>query len=154
MQGNQIQRSCIGGPIVGSMRDQFEMRELAVTDFVKDFPRLGIAIAILLFRLQRSEYFQRSTGELRIDQKVLQGDNQTVPAEWSNEPWQTRSRQKYQVIGAGDGQAEGRHVVQSLTVKAVELLVACTDLQYLAQPVGERLCMLQLVALRDAWIGG
>ena len=62
------------------------MRKLAVAQFVEDFSRFGIAVWVILFGLQRAQNLQGSAGEFRIDQDVLQRNDQAVAAERSNEP--------------------------------------------------------------------
>jgi hypothetical protein len=46
VQGYQIKRCCIRRAVIGCVRDQLEMRKLAITQLVKDLSRLGIAVWI------------------------------------------------------------------------------------------------------------
>src|SRR5262249_31133149 len=63
VQRYQIERRRVGSSVIGGVRNQFEMRELAVTQFVQDLARLGIATWIVLLGLQRTENFQGAAGE-------------------------------------------------------------------------------------------
>ena len=54
------------------MRDELEMRELAVPQFVEDLARFGVAVWVIVLGLQRTENFQRPAGEFRINENVLQ----------------------------------------------------------------------------------
>src|SRR5262249_48111897 len=54
VQCYQIKRGRIRGPVVWRVRDQLEMRKLAVAQLVEDLARFGIAIWIVLLGLQRA----------------------------------------------------------------------------------------------------
>ena len=62
------------------------MRKLAVAQFVEDFARFGITVWVILVGLQRAQNLQGAAGEFRIDQDVLQRNDQAVAAERGNEP--------------------------------------------------------------------
>jgi len=53
---------------------------------VEDLPRFGIAVWIIVLGLQRTQNLERSAGEFRIDQYILQRNDQAIAAEWSDEP--------------------------------------------------------------------
>ena len=76
------------------------MRELAVAHLVQDLAGLGVAIIVPLARLQASKDVERAAGEVRIDQQVLQRDDQAVAAERSDEPGQAGGGQEHHVVGA------------------------------------------------------
>ena len=52
VQGNQIERRRVGGAVIRRVRDQLEMRELAVAHLVQYLAGLGVAVVVLLRRLQ------------------------------------------------------------------------------------------------------
>ncbi len=130
------------------------MRQLPITHLVWDLAGLCIPVIVQLGCLERAQHLQSAASELRIDQQVLQGDDQTVTAERGNEPGQARCGQEHHVVGAAHGQAQGRHVLERLMIEAIELFVAGADLEHRLQPMNERPGMAQLVALNDAVRGG
>ena len=119
------------------------MRELAVAQLVHDLARLGIAVVVALLRLPAAQHVERAAGELRIDQDVLQRDDQAVAAERRHEPGQAGGGHEHHVVGAGDRQAQRRHVLDRLAIAAVELLVAGADLQHRLLPVGVTVRMVR-----------
>src|SRR5262245_6106140 len=112
MQRYQIERRRIGRSVIGGVRDELEMRELAVPQLVKDFARFGIAIWIVLPGLQRAQNLERAASEFRIDQRVLQRNDQAVAAEGSNEPWQPGGGEKHDVGGSIERQPQRGEVLQ------------------------------------------
>ena len=112
------------------------MRQLAVAQFVHDLARLGVAIVVALLRLPAAQHVQRAAREFRIDQDVLQRHDQAVAAERRHEPRQARGGHEHHVVGAGDRQAQRRHVLDRLVIAAIEFLVAGADLQHRLLPVG------------------
>jgi hypothetical protein len=70
------------------------MRKLATPQFMEDFARFGVAVWIIALGLQRTPNFQRPAGEFRIDQDILQRNDQAIAPEGSDEPWQSGSRQE------------------------------------------------------------
>ena len=113
------------------------MRQLAVAQLVHDLAWLGVAIVVALLRLPAAKHVERTAGELRIDQDVLQRDDQAVAPERRHEPRQAGGGHEHHVVGARDRQTQRRHVLDRLMIAAVELLVAGADLQHrlLAIPV-------------------
>src|SRR5262249_848420 len=150
MQRYQIERRRIGRSVIGSVRDELEMRELAVPQFVKDFAWFGIAIWIVLLGLQRAQNLERAASEFRIDQRVLQRNDQAVAAEGSNEPWQPGGGEKHDVVGSLDRQTQRGHVLQRLMEETVEFLVAGPDLDHCFQPFRHRLGMAGFVNFPEA----
>ena len=59
MQRDQIKRRRVGGAIVGRVRDQLEMRQLAVTQLVQDLAGLGVAVVVALRGLKSPQDRQR-----------------------------------------------------------------------------------------------
>ena len=149
VQGYQIKWSRIRGAVIGRVRDQLEMCELAVAHFVGDLARFGIAVWIVLLGLQRAQNLQRPAGEFRIDQDILQRNDQAIAAERSDEPRQSGRRYEGHVIRAPDRQTECGHVLQRLVKQTVEFLVACLDLDHGLQPFRHRLGMVGLVTGPD-----
>ena len=146
MQRDQIERRRVRSSVVGRVRHQLELGELAQAEFVHDLARLGIAIIVALGRLQRAEHVERPARKVGTDESGLQRDDQAVAAEQGHEPWQPGGRHELHVIGAGDGQAQCRHVVRRLPEQAPECVVAAVDLEHIALPVGEPLAVFRLVA--------
>ena len=72
VQRDQVQRRRIRRAVIRRVRDQLEMREFAVAQFVHDLARFGVAIVVALLRLPAAEHVERAARELRIDQDVLQ----------------------------------------------------------------------------------
>ena len=72
MERDEIERRRVGGAVVRRVRDQFEVRQLAVAQFMQDLARLGIAIVVAHLRLKLPQYLQRPAGEFRIDDHRLQ----------------------------------------------------------------------------------
>ena len=114
------------------------MSEFPVADLVQDLAGLRVAVVVPILRLQRAQDVKRATGEVRIDQHVLQRNDQAVTAERGHKPWQPGGRQEDHVIRAGDGQPKRSHVLQGLPIKTIELLVAGADLQHGPQPIRQR----------------
>ena len=130
VQGDQIKRRGICCAVVWRVRDQLEVSEFAIANFVQDFAGLRIAIVVLNLGLERAQDIEAAAREIRIDQNVLQRDNQAVPSERSNKPRHARGRQKNLVVGVADREPQCRHVLQCLTIKAVELLIAGADFEH------------------------
>ena len=86
VQRDEVKGGRIGRPIIGRMRDQLEVGELSVADLVRNFARLRITVVVLDLRLQCTQNVEAATGKVWIDQKVLQRNDQTVPAERSDKP--------------------------------------------------------------------
>src|SRR5260370_8219134 len=68
------------------------MRKLAAAQFVEDLSRLSLAVRIVFLGLQRAQNLQRSARECRVDQHILQRNEQAIAAERSDEPRQSGSR--------------------------------------------------------------
>ena len=52
VQGYQIERRRIRGSVIGCVRDELEMRKLAIAQFVEDFAWFGIAVWVIVLGLQ------------------------------------------------------------------------------------------------------
>ena len=52
VQRDQIERRGVRGAVIGRVRDQLEMRQLAVAHFMQDLTRFGISVVVLLLCLQ------------------------------------------------------------------------------------------------------
>src|SRR6266404_3212572 len=52
MQGNHIERCRVRSAVIGRVRDQLEMGKLAIAYFVQYLAGLGIAVVVLVLRLQ------------------------------------------------------------------------------------------------------
>ena len=130
------------------------MSEFAITELVRDLAGFGVTIVVLDLCLERAQDVEAATGEVRIDQDVLQRNDQAVPAERGDKPRQAGGWQKNLVIGADDRQPERRHVLERLAIKTVELLIAGADLQHGPQPVRQRFGVVRLLVLVDAFVGG
>ena len=72
VQGNQIERRRVRGAVIGGVRNELEVCQLAAPQFVEDLARFGIAVWIIILGLQRTQNLQRPAGEFRIDQDILQ----------------------------------------------------------------------------------
>jgi hypothetical protein len=59
------------------------MRKLAVAHLVHYLAGLGVAVVVRFLRLMGAEEFQCSARKLRINEGVLQRDDQAVASEWS-----------------------------------------------------------------------
>src|SRR5207253_367601 len=81
---------------------------------------LRVAVVVLILRLQRAQYVERATGEVWIDEQVLQRNDQAVAAERGHEPRQAGSRQEDHVIRAGDWQPERSHVLKRLAIETID----------------------------------
>src|SRR5260370_39459857 len=110
------------------------MRKLAAAQFVEDLCRCSLAVRIVFLGLQRAQNLQRSARECRVDQHILQRNEQAIAAERSDEPWQSGSRYEDHVARAPDWQTEARHVLQRLAEKTVEMFVACLQLCHHLSP--------------------
>src|SRR5215471_13675726 len=150
VQRDQIERCGISRAVVWSVRDQLEMRELTVAQFVEDLSRLCIAVGVVFRRLQRAEEIQSTTSELRIDQVVLQRGDEAVAPEWGDEPGKAGRRQERLAIPRLDRKAERGHVLECRAKQPVELLVARLNFGDGLQPVSQPLSMLGLFAAFDA----
>ena len=71
MEGDEIERRGIGRTVIWRVRDQLEMSEFSVADFMQDLSRLGVTIIVAFPRLERAQNVECSAGEIRIDQHVL-----------------------------------------------------------------------------------
>ena len=71
MKRYQIERCGIGCSVVGRVRDQLEIGELAVADLVQYLAGLCVTIVVLLSCLERAQDVERAASEIRIDQQVL-----------------------------------------------------------------------------------
>ena len=147
MQGNQIERRGVRCAVIRRVRDQFEVRQFAIAELVRDLSRFGVPIVIALRRLVAPEDIQRPASELWVNQHGLQGDDQAVAAEQRDEPRQAGGGYEHHVVGSRDRQSQGRHVENPLAKAAVELFVAGLDLQDRALPFLDRLGVLGFVAL-------
>jgi len=127
MQRNQIERRGIRGTVIGCVRDQLEMRKLTIAHFMQYLAGLGIAVCVLVRRLQGAEDLQCSAAKLRIDQRVLQRDDQAVASKRRDKPREAGGGQKDHMIGVANRQAECCHVLQRLAKQAVEFLIASPD---------------------------
>ena len=135
MQGNQIERRGVRGAVIGRVRDQLEMRQFAVAHFVQYLAGLGIAVVVVFLCLQGAENLQCSARKLRIDEGVLQRDDQAVASERRDEPGKPGGRQENHMIRACHRQAERGHVLERLAKQAIKFLVAGPDLDNVFQPV-------------------
>src|SRR5262249_49414545 len=116
------------------MRDQLKVREFAIAKFVEDLAWFSIAIWIVTFRLQRAQDLQRAARELRVDKRILQRNEQTIAAKWSDEPRQSSSRHENHMIRTLDRQTECRHVLERLMKQTIKFFVACRDFRNRLQP--------------------
>src|SRR5262249_46366884 len=98
------ERRRIRGAVIRGVWDQLEMRKLAVAQFVEDFAWFGIAVRIIVLGLQRAQNFQRPAREFRVDQYILQRNDQAVAAKRGDEPRQSSSRQEHHMVRAPDRQ--------------------------------------------------
>ena len=135
VQRHQIERRRVGGAVVRRVRDQLEMRQLAVAQLVQDLARLGVAVVVALLRLVLPQHLQRARGEFRIDDHRLQRDDQRVAAEQCHEPRQPGGGHEHHVVRALQRQPQGGHVLHTLIVATIEFLVAGIDLQHRALPL-------------------
>ena len=67
VQRNQVERRRICGTVIRRVRDQLEMRKLAVAHLVHYLAGLGVAVVVRFLRLQGAEDLQCSARKLRID---------------------------------------------------------------------------------------
>src|SRR5258708_8352306 len=104
------------------------MRKLAAAQFVEDLSRFSLAVRIVFLGLQRAQNLQRSARECRVDQHILQQNEQAIAAERSDEPWQSASRYEDHVARSPRGPTGRRHVFPRLAQKHVEFFLACLDL--------------------------
>src|SRR6516165_10036568 len=125
------------------------MGKLAVTYFVQNLAGFGVAIFVHILCLKRAENFQCTAGELRIDEGVLQRDDQAVASERGDKPRESSRRKEDQVVGPFDREAKSGHVLECLTKQTIKLLVARLDLDDLLEPIGHRLRVLWLVVTTD-----
>src|SRR5262249_13247205 len=72
MERDQVERRGVSRAVVRRVRDQSEVSEFAVPDLVQDLARLCVAIVVLFLRLERTQDLERATGEIWIDQQVLE----------------------------------------------------------------------------------
>ena len=89
-----------------------------------DLSGLGVPVIVTFGGLPGAEHIQRSAGEVGINQRVLQRDDQAVAAEKGDEPRHARRRHELQVVRALDRQAQGGHVTDRLPIETIELLIA------------------------------
>ncbi len=153
VQRDQIQRRGVGGAVIRRVRDQLEVREFTVTKLVHDLAGFGVAEIIAFLRLPAAQHIQRSAREFRIDQYVLQRNDQAVAAERRHEPGQPGGGQEHHVVGALDRQAQRRHVVDRLVEEAIEFLVAGTQFQHRLPPIAVGLGLGRSFGVHGAIMG-
>src|SRR5882672_12647385 len=85
MQSDQVERCRIRGAVVGRVWDQLEMRKFAVSHLMQNLAGLGIAVGVVIARLQGAEDLQSAGCKLRIDENVLQRDDQAVASKGRHE---------------------------------------------------------------------
>src|ERR1700730_13520346 len=117
------------------MWNQSEMRQLTAAQFVEYLAWLSVAIRIVFLCLERAKHVQRATRKFRIDQDVLDRDDQAVASEWRDEPGKPGGRQKDDMIRALDWEAERGHVFKCAPKKAIELLIAGLNFCHGPQPI-------------------
>src|SRR6266446_8124560 len=150
VQRDQIKRRRVRCSIIRGVRDELEMRKLAAPQFVEDLAWFSITVWIIILGLQRTQNLQRAAGEFRIDQYILQRNDQAIAAEGSDEPRQSRGRQKDRMARAPDRQTQRGHVLQRLAKETVEFLVARLDLDHCLEPFAHRHRIAGLVTFREA----
>src|ERR1700730_636490 len=132
---SRVQRGGVSGAIIGGVWDQSEMGQLTVAQFVEYLAWLGVSIRIVFLCLKRAEDVQRATCEFRIDQDVLERDDQTVASEWRDEPGKPGGRHEDGMIRALDREAERGHVLKCAAKKAIELFIAGLNFSHGLQPI-------------------
>ncbi len=135
VQHDQIERRRVGRAVIGGVRDQLEVGQLAGAQLVHDLAGLGVTVVVAAGRLIAAQNVQRAIGEIRIDDGVLQGDDEAVAAEQADEPGHPGGRDEFQVVGALERQAQRRHVLHRLVEEAVDLFIGRLDFQRPAPPV-------------------
>src|SRR5437764_2815364 len=150
MQRDQIERRRDRRAVVGRVRDQLEMRKLAVAHLVHYLAGFGVAVVVHFFCLMGAEDLQCSARKLRIYESVLQRDDQAVATERGQEPRKPGGRQEDHVIRVCNRQAEGSQILERLAKKTIELLIAGPNLDDVFQPVRQGLGMVRIMALRNA----
>src|ERR1700741_3608759 len=126
------------------------MSQLAIAQFVQDLARFGITVGIVLLGLQRAQELQRPAGKFRIDENILQRNDQTVAPKRSNEPGQAGSRKEDYMVCVLDRQTERGHVLERLAEQTVEFFIAGLNPCHVLQPLRHRPGMVGLVALPEA----
>src|SRR3984893_11360310 len=111
------------------------MGQLTVAQFVEYLAWLSISIRIVFLCLERAKYVQRAACKFRIDQDVLERNDQAVASEWRDEPGKTRGRQEDGMIRALDWEAERGHVFKCEAKKAIELFIAGLNFCHGLQPI-------------------
>src|SRR5262245_35104737 len=150
VQRDQIERCGVSRAVIWRVRDQLEMRELTVAQFVEDLSRFRIPIWVVFPRLQRAEEVQSTTSELWIDQHVLKRGDKAVAPERGDEPGEASRRQESLAVRSLDRKAERGHVFQCTAKQPVEFLVARLNLGNCLQPASQRLGVLGPLAAFDA----
>ena len=78
------------------------MCQLTVAQFVEYLAWLSVSIRIVFLCLERAKYVQRAACKFRIDQDVLERDDQAVASEWRDEPGKPGGRHEDGMIRALD----------------------------------------------------
>src|SRR5215813_10596026 len=152
MQRDEVKRRRVGCTVIGRVRNQLEVCELSIADLVQDLAWLRVTVVVLGLRLQRTQNVEAATRKVRIDQKVLQRNDQAVPTKRGDKPRQSGGWQEHLVIRAKDRQSKRSHILECLAIKAVELLVAATNFQHCPQPIRQGLTV-PFVTLLGALLG-
>ena len=93
-RGDEEERGAVDGSVVGRVRDQLEVGELAVARLVQDFSRLLLARRVDLPSLMLREVAQGSARDFRIEHQGLDGGDQRIAAERGREPGDARHREE------------------------------------------------------------
>src|SRR6202040_3070299 len=94
------------------MRNQFEVREFTASQLVENLAWLSIAARIIVRRLKRAKVLQRCACEMRINQNVLQRDNQAVSSKRRDKPRKSGSRHEGPTIGNFYREGKRSHLLQ------------------------------------------
>jgi hypothetical protein len=90
VEHDQVEWRRIRCPVIRSVRNPLEMRELAKPDLVENLARLRVAPVVDVPGLILGEFFQHAAREPWKHDHVLQTDDQAVPPEYGDEPWNAR----------------------------------------------------------------
>src|SRR6202040_850722 len=117
------------------MRHQFEVREFTAPQLVENLTWLSISVRIIVCGLKRAKELQRCACEMRINQNVLQRDNQAVSSKRRDKPRKSGGRHEGPTIGNFYRETKRSHVLQGTPKHTIKLLVAGPNLRNSLQPL-------------------
>ena len=74
------------------------MGQFTIAQLVENLARLSVPVGVIFLRLKRAEDVQGASREFRMDQNILQRDDETVASEWGDEPGKPGGGQKDDMI--------------------------------------------------------